>query len=128
MPTRGGEARGARANDVGIEAVADGSPRLEMARAERHRQQLGHGHRRRRAGCAQHVDRHVAPRELGEALPAAAAGRTGLDPAADHQRLDDPGLARGHHVADGGGFGALALRVGGVLDVAADIDATTGAA
>jgi hypothetical protein len=49
--------------------------------------------------------------------------------AAAHDRdLDDLALARRHHHADGARLGALALRVGRVLDVAAGVDSARRAA
>ena len=70
------------------------------------------------------MDGRLGARELGEALAAAAAGRAWPVAAAEDEHLDDALLARLHHGGDGGGLGAAAQRVGGVLDVAAGIDAS----
>jgi hypothetical protein len=56
-------------------------------------------------------------------LAAAAAGRDGLGRHRAHRHRLDAAAAGGHHRGDGRGFGAPALRVGGVLDVAAGVDA-----
>ena len=62
-------------------------------------------------------------RELREPLPAAAAGRAELHVLGGHGHLGDLGLAGGDERADRRGLGALALRIGRVLDVRADVDA-----
>ena len=66
--------------------------------------------------------------ELGELLAAAAAGGDDLGAVGHHQHLGDRGLAGGDHRGDGAGLGAGALRIGDVLDVAADEDAAVRAA
>jgi hypothetical protein len=61
-------------------------------------------------------------RELGEALAAAAAGRADLDLLGDDRGGGDLVLAGGHERADRRRLGALALGVGGVLDVRPGVD------
>ena len=66
--------------------------------------------------------------ELADFLPATAAGRHQRVAAADHAQLGDPSLARADHRRERRGFGAPALWIGGVLDVAAAVNATARAA
>ena len=93
--------------------------RLEL---ERERQQLADGRglrgppgRRGGPGCRR--------RELRQPLTAAAAGRADVHVLGGHRHLGDPRLARRDQRADGGGLGALALRIARVLDVRAHVDA-----
>jgi hypothetical protein len=69
------------------------------------------------------MDGCVRPAELGEALAATAAGAAQALPPGHHRHLGDSRLAGRHHGPDRRRLGALALRKGGVLDVAADEDA-----
>ena len=101
----------------------------------RARQRRGCGPRRRAGSSSPSVTVRRSPsgpqrwigvsgrRELGQPLPAAAARRAQVRPAADHDGLDDLPVAGRHHGADGARLGALALREGGVLDVAASVNA-----
>ena len=66
--------------------------------------------------------------ELRQALAAAAARRADVGVLRDHRDRRDARLAGGDHRADGRGLGALALRIGGVLDVGAGVDPAAGAA
>ena len=60
--------------------------------------------------------------ELLQALAAAAARRADVELLGDDGDGADLALAGGDHRADGRRLGALALRVGGVLDVGPDVD------
>ena len=75
-----------------------------------------------RAGRRAQVDSASRLHELAQPLAAAAAGHADLVAVADHRGLGDPRAPRGHERADRRRLGALALRVGGVLDVGADVD------
>ena len=68
-------------------------------------------------------DRQVVARELAQLLAAAAARRRQLRPDADHRGGDDARAARRHQRRQRAGFGAQALRIGRVLDVAAGVHA-----
>ena len=61
--------------------------------------------------------------ELAQPLAAAAARRDDLRAAPDHRALQHAALAGGDQRGDRRGFGAKTLRVGGVLDIAAAVDA-----
>ena len=118
--------RGAAADDRGRISGRRGSP-AKVDRPERHGQQGAQGR-----GLAQplrpaEMHRRLGLAELGQALTAAAARRAQIVAAADHRDLGDHPLAGGNHGADRTGLGALGLREGGVLDVAACVDAAAAA-
>ena len=69
------------------------------------------------------VDRRVGRGELAQPLAAAAARRALLLARRGDDDLHDPPAATGHHRAERGGLRALALGVGGVLDVGARVAA-----
>ena len=76
------------------------------------------------AGVEQEYARGVVG-EFGDALPAAAAGRAGIqivEAAGDREGVDSP-AAGDRHGGDGAGFGAGTQRIGPVLDIAADVNA-----
>ena len=77
---------------------------------------------RARRSSAQQVDVGVERHELAQPLAAAAARHAGVLAVGDHRGLGDPRAARPRQRADRRRLGALALRVGGVLDVGADVD------
>ena len=68
------------------------------------------------------MDRRCSVGEFADALAAAAAGRAERLAVADDQDLGDAPLAGERHRGDRAGLGAGALRIGGVLDIAAGID------
>ena len=72
--------------------------------------------------------RHVMLAEFGKLLAAAAAAGHRRGTVGDDINLDQFGLSGGHHGGDGARFGAGALGVGNILDVAARIDLTRGRA
>ena len=61
--------------------------------------------------------------EFAQFLAAAAAGRHQPIARAHDRRFDDPPSAGQDHRGDRAGLGAGALRIGGVLDIAAGMDA-----
>ena len=67
--------------------------------------------------------RHLVSGELAQLLAAATTRRDGLRCVADHGHREYLSAARHHHVHQGGRFGAQALWVGRVLDIAAGVDA-----
>jgi hypothetical protein len=73
--------------------------------------------------CVGHPDGAVVGGKLAQLLAAAAAGRDGLVGHRAHGHCQHAPAACGHHHGQGRGFGAPALRVGGVLDIAAGVDA-----
>ena len=82
---------------------------------------LGERPFRMRAQFLDDLERHALPEAVGKlrkALTTAAAGRAQLVADGDHDDLDDLALARRHHAANCARLGALALRIGDVLDIA----------
>ena len=77
--------------------------------------------RRRPSGLTE-IHRRLRSGKLAQALAAAAAGADRLRPVGDHQDRRDRLLAGRDHDADGRRLGALPLRIGGVLDIAAGIE------
>ena len=75
-----------------------------------------------RAVLGADVDLGAGHDELAQPLAAAAAGHAEVLAVGDHRDLGDLLAARGDQRADRGRLRALALRVGGVLDVGADVD------
>ncbi len=67
-------------------------------------------------------DDHILIGEFADALAAAAAGGDGRGAGAGGVDAADALAAAGEHGGDGRGLGAVADRIGGVLDIAADID------
>ena len=61
--------------------------------------------------------------EFADFLPAAAAWGAEHIAGADHRHFGDRRAAGHDHGGDGGGFGARALRIGGIFDIAAGVDA-----
>ena len=86
------------------------------------RQELRDGLFERRAIHPVRDDDDVLIGELADALAAAAAGRYRGFAGAGGVDAADALAAAGQHGGDGRGLGAVADRIGGVLDVAADID------
>ena len=70
----------------------------------------------------------VGRRELDELLTTSPARRAELGAFGEHDDLDDRVITRGHHRPDGAGLRALADRIGGILDVAAGVEAPAGRA
>jgi len=68
------------------------------------------------------MDAHAGVGEFANALAAAAAWRAQVLAVADDDDVDDAPLAGQRHRGDRAGLGARALRIGGVLDVAAGVD------
>jgi hypothetical protein len=83
------------------------------------RQELGERDAQRTPVTSGHVHRDFGRGELVQALATAAARRARAVTVADHGDLDDAARAAGDQGADGAGLGALALRIGGVLDIGA---------
>lgn len=90
--------------------------------AERGREQVGQGEAPAQAFGAAHQDGDGVGGEFADLLAAAAARRAQLVAAAGHRDLGDAPLAGHDQGHDGRGLGADALRVGGVLHVAAAVD------
>ena len=99
-----------------------------MARAEGMRQQRAERICGDDAVGVDRVDRRLIGGEFAETLAAGATGGCGSNRVGDDERLDDFRFARRHAGADGDGFRAQALRIGGVLDIAAGIDPARSAA
>ncbi len=105
-----------------------GGPAAGLAKLERKRQKLAHGHGAPQAVGAAEVDRHVGAGELGQALAAAAAGGAQALAGGEHQRLGDPPLAGRDQRRERARLGAVALGIARVLDVGAGEDMTRRAA
>jgi hypothetical protein len=73
---------------------------------------------------AAEMDRQIVGRELAQLLAAAAAGRDDFGSRPDDHAFEDALAASRDHGRDGAGFGASALRIGRVLDIAAAMDGT----
>ena len=109
----GGGLGGAHASDSSSKASGSSSPMVVVCD---------------RAAGAPEVHRRVGRGELLQALAAAAARRADVELLGHHGDGADLALAGGDHRADGRRLRALALRIGGVLDVGADVDRPGGRA
>lgn len=96
--------------------------RRQMFRPERVGQQFAEREARAHALGSGDMDGRARVGEFANPLPATAAGRAEPVAVADDENFRDATFARQRHGADRARFRARALRVGGVLDVAAGID------
>ena len=99
--------------------------RRQMFRPERLGQQFAEREARAHALGSGDMDGRARAGEFANPLPATAAGRAEPVAVADDENFSDASFARQRHGADRARFRARALRVGGVLDVAAGIDRAT---
>ena len=107
---------------IGAGSLGGGAKRPESLGTEGQRKELAERHREAHTLRPAEMDPRVRARELGQLLAAPPAGGAERRTLGHHDGLDDLPIAGRDHDADGRGLGALADRVGRVLDVAPRVE------